>query len=149
MTRKPKMHDRQETTVSPTQSQGNVTRRNFLRFAAGAAAISAGPRHNLYGSADDCAPSPREDGRLALPLHEPTEVLICGSTLFACDLALRSARAGKKTTLVMDKANPCFESITCLRSWVDPDRIPDLLREVATNPATSELQGNRLSYTTF
>ncbi len=140
------MHARQETAASHTQSQPCVSRRSFLRFAAGAAAITAGPWDRLYGSAADCAASPRQDGRLALPFHEPTEVLICGSTLFACDLALQSARAGKTTTLVMDKANPCFEGITCLRSWVPPDRIPDLLRAVATNPATSELKGNRLYF---
>jgi hypothetical protein len=137
------MNARQETTAAPVGSECCVTRRSFIRFAAGAA-ITAGPWHNLYGSADDYAASAQADGRLALPVHAPTEVLIGGSTLFACDLALRSARAGKMTTLVMDRANPCFENITCLRSWVAADRIPDLLHAVATNPDTSELKGNRL-----
>jgi hypothetical protein len=50
------------------------------------------------------------------------------------------------TTLVMDRANPCFENITCLRSWAKADRIPELLRAVATNPDTSQLKGNRLYF---
>lgn len=78
------MNDRPETTDSPTRSRLHVTRRDFVRLAAGAAAITAGPWHNLYGSADDCSLAPRSDGRLALPFQAATEVLICGSTLFAC-----------------------------------------------------------------
>jgi len=140
------MNDRPETTDSPTRSRLHVTRRDFVRLAAGAAAITAGPWHNLYGSADDCSLAPRSDGRLALPFQAATEVLICGSTLFACDLALQSARAGKRTTLVMEGTNPYFEGIACLRSWVEPDRIPDLVRAVATSPDTSERKGDRLYF---
>jgi hypothetical protein len=124
-----------------------LTRRTFLRDALGAATvISAGTWHSLYGSAEDRTLSPRADGRLTLPFHAPTEVLICGSTLFACDLAIRSARAGKRTTLVMDRVNPFFEGVACLRSWTDPDHIPELIRNVATHRATSEIVGNHVYF---
>jgi glycine/D-amino acid oxidase-like deaminating enzyme len=79
---------------------------------------------------------------------EPAEVLVCGTTLFACQLALDAAKRGKKTVLVMDRVNPFFEGISCLRPWLDPADaaiFPAVVKGVLT-PETSETRDGRLYF---
>ncbi len=126
-----------------------IDRRTFLHSVGALAALSALPSRSLYGAAADVALSPRPDGTVPITFGEPMDVLICGSTLFACQLAIDSARAGQRTALVMDRVNPFFEGIACLRSWVDAgdvDRVPELIRGVATNPATSETKEGKIYF---
>ena len=126
----------------------NLNRRRFLQLAGAGAALSLVPR-GLYGFAADAIPEDQSDGRIQINFAESTEVLICGSTLFACDLAVRAAMAGKKTTLVMDRVNPFFEGITCLRSWVDESAagaLPPILRVVTSNPAVSHRENGRIYF---
>lgn len=126
--------------------QTPVARRTFLQSLGAAAALSALPTRPLYGASADASPSPVADGTAPIIFWDPADVLICGSTLFACDLALQSARAGQRTVLVMDRVNPFFEGIACLRSWVpaaDVPRTPPLLRSVLENPVTCETTNGR------
>jgi len=100
---------------------------------------------SLYGSAETVSPAPSAEGTARITFMEPAEVLICGSTLFACQLALDSAKRGKKTVLVMDRVNPFYEGIACLRPWVsneDADKFPSVVRGVL-NAATSETKEGR------
>jgi FAD dependent oxidoreductase len=120
-----------------------IRRRDFLTLTGGAVMIPAFSHRTLYGGVDDATPAAQVEGTVPMVFHEPTDVLICGSTLFACNLALRSAKAGQKTVLAMERVNPFFEGITCLRSWVDAGDIPDLIRSVATQATTSEVKGGR------
>ncbi|MSU51260.1 MAG: FAD-dependent oxidoreductase, partial [Opitutus sp.] len=118
-----------------------IKRRAFLQSVGALAALSALPSRPLYGASTDVTLSPRMDGTVPVTFFEPVDVLICGSTLFACQLAIDSARAGQRTALVMDRVNPFFEGIACLRSWVEASGtagIPGVLRGVVSNPATSE-----------
>ena len=80
-----------------------IKRRTFLHSVGALAALSALPSRPLYGAAADVALSPRPDGTVPITFGEPVDVLICGSTLFACQLAVDSARAGQRTALVMGK----------------------------------------------
>jgi len=87
--------------------------------------------------------------RIPITFIERTEVLICGSTLFACELALEAARAGKDTVLVMERTNPFYEGIVCLRSWLDttdPDQIPRMLKSVIQNTETSVSKYGRIYF---
>jgi hypothetical protein len=111
-----------------------MDRREFCKVTG--AVVAAGNR--VWARVD---PATRAKAvRVPITFLERTEVLICGSTLFACELALEAARAGKHTVLVMERTNPFYEGIVCLRSWLDttePDQIPQLLRPVAKNTKTS------------
>ena len=97
--------------MSPTP----VGRRFFLQSVGGAFVASTWAGKSLYGAANAVRPAPSPDGTTSITFLEQTEVLICGSTLFACQLAIDSAKRGKKTVLVMDRVNPFFEGIACLR----------------------------------
>ena len=121
----------------------HISRRHFVGLAATASLLAPFAVRQLYGAASDTTPGATADGTVPIIFRDPTEVLICGSTLFACDLALQSARAGKKTILVMDRVNPFFEGIACLRSWVDAGAVPEILRGVAGSKVTSEEIGGR------
>lgn len=46
------------------------------------------------------------------------DALVCGSTLLACDLALRLAQRGQKTWLAMEGTNPYHEGISLLQPWI-------------------------------
>ena len=123
-----------------------INRRSLLKFAGSAGLISTVPWCSLYGGANDVAHPVRTDGRIALVFHEATEVLICGSTLFAIELALQTAKAGKRTVLAMERVNPLFEHIACLQSWCPADAIPELLRSVCSNSKTSTTIAGRCYY---
>ena len=134
---------------NPTRA---LRRRTFLQSIGGAAVLASAPWRSLYGAADDIALPPRADGTVAITFWEPVEVLVCGSTLFACDLAIQAARAGKRTVLVMDRVNPFYEGIACLRSWVETaavERAPALLPHVLGNPATRETKEGRTYFNAF
>jgi hypothetical protein len=122
-----------------------IKRRTFLHSVGALAALSALPNRSLYGGAADITLSPRIDGTVPITFGEPVEVLICGSTLFACQLAIDSARAGNRTALVMDRVNPFYEGIACLRSWIDAGvaDVPEVIRGVTSNPATKETKGGK------
>jgi hypothetical protein len=127
-------------------SNDAISRRTFLQTAGAVAALSALPWRSLYGAAADAPLVPRPDGTVPITFMEPVDVLICGSTLFACQLAIDSARAGQRTALVMDRVNPFYEGIACLRSWVDAADaagVPEVIRGVVSNPATSETKGGK------
>jgi hypothetical protein len=99
----------------------------------------------LYGGAERLTLRTSTDGTISIPFTEPTEVLICGSTLFACQLALDSAARGWKTTLMIERVNPFFEGISCLRPWIDTadsEHFPAVVRGVL-GPATSEEKAGR------
>lgn len=51
--------------------------------------------------------------------QKPCAVLICGSTLYAIDLAIKAASEGKKTVLAIERTNPFIESICSLRPYID------------------------------
>jgi hypothetical protein len=122
-----------------------LDRRAFLQTVSGALAASAFAGRPLYGAADAVAASASEDGTTRIRFLEPAEVLICGSTLFACQLALDSALGGRRTVLVMDRVNPFFEGVSCLRSWLesaDEDAFPAVVRGVLAE-ATAEAKGGR------
>lgn len=126
-----------------------IDRRVFLQSVGALAALSALPAGSLYGAAADLALAPRPDGTVPITFGEPVDVLICGSTLFACQLAIDAARAGQRTALVMDRVNPFYEGIACLRSWVDVAdgaALPEVIRGVVTNPATSETKGGKIYF---
>jgi hypothetical protein len=120
-----------------------MDRREFCKVTG--AVVAAGNR--VWAHVD-----PRSGARTvkaAITFLERTEVLICGSTLFACELALEAARAGKHTALVMERTNPFYEGIVCLRSWLDttgPDQIPQLLKSVIQNTETSISKYGRIYF---
>lgn len=87
--------------------------------------------------------------RVPITFLERAEVLICGSTLFACELALETTRAGRHTALVMERTNPFYEGIVCLRSWLDTTdtgQIPPLLKPVIENTETSLSKHGRIYF---
>ena len=121
-----------------------LSRRNFIGLASGASLLAFLNARSLYGAAADVVLNAAADGTVPITFRDQADVLICGSTLFACQLALESARAGKKTVLVMDRVNPFFEGISCLRSWVDTaSTVPEIIRGVVGSAATSEAIGGR------
>jgi glycine/D-amino acid oxidase-like deaminating enzyme len=125
-----------------------VGRRFFLQSVGGAFVASTLGRKSLYGGAESVVPAPATDGTALITFLEPAEVLICGSTLFACQLALDAAKRGKKTVLVMDRVNPFFEGIACLRPWLAPSdepMFPPVVRGVLT-PETSETKEGRIYF---
>ena len=129
-------------------TQYTLNRRNFIQLAGAAASLTLLPR-GLYGFANESAPDEQAGGQIRINFAESTDVLICGSTLFACDLAIRCAKAGKKTTLVMDRVNPFFEGLSCLRPWVAPSVVKDLpamIQEVLNNPLLTEQVDGRIYY---
>ena len=120
-------------------------RRAFLQSVSGALAVSAITGRPLYGAADAVPAVFPGDGTTRIRFLEPAEALICGSTLFACQLALDSALSGKRTVLVMDRVNPFFEGIACLRAWIetsDEGAFPSVVRGVLAE-ATSEAKDGR------
>ncbi|NBV87761.1 MAG: FAD-dependent oxidoreductase, partial [Verrucomicrobia bacterium] len=121
-----------------------VDRRTFLQSLGGTLAAASLAGRPLYGASPSVAPARSSNGGVPITFLEPAEVLICGSTLFACQLALESARRGQRTTLVMDRVNPFFEGIACLRSWIPTDeaaRFPEVVRAVLTPPTAEEKNG--------
>lgn len=129
-----------------------IARRAFLQTVGGAlTASSISIPQRLYGSFEGASLKPSTDGKVAVRFLEAADVLICGSTLFACQLALECARSGKKTALVMDRVNPFFEGITCLRSWIsveDAVVFPEVVRGVLAE-ATSETKDGRIYFNAF
>lgn len=125
-----------------------VGRRFFLQSVGSVLAASALAGKSLYGAAEAFVPVPAADGTALFTFMEPAEVLICGSTLFACQLALDAAKRGKKTVLVMDRVNPFFEGITCLRPWLDPADVamfPSVVKGVLA-PETSETKEGKVYF---
>jgi hypothetical protein len=121
-----------------------LDRRQFLHSVGGAIAAAALHGRPLYGSADSVRVAPLSDGAVDVSFLEETEVLICGSTLFACQLAMDAARQGRRTTLVMDRVNPFFEGISCLRPWLDSADagfFPAVVRNVLMGPTADEKGG--------
>lgn len=134
-----------------TTNDGRIARRTFHRLAGAAALLPFVPR-STYGWAADAAFEDQRDGRVRIPFHEPTDVLICGSTLFACDLAIRVAATGRRTTLVMERVNPLFEGIACLRSWVDEAaaaEVPAFLAGVLSNDVVTDRRAGRIYFNAF
>ena len=126
-----------------------IKRRTFLGAMGGAVALSALPWRSLYGAAGDITPAPRPDGTVPITFWDPVDVLICGSTLFACQLAIQSAKTGGRTALVMDRVNPFYEGIACLRSWVDAAdvaNVPEAIRGVVENSATCEVKEGKVYF---
>ncbi|RFC41665.1 MAG: Dehydrogenase (flavoprotein) [Verrucomicrobia bacterium] len=122
-----------------------VGRRVFLQSVGGAFVASAFAPKSLYGAAESVAPTASAEGKAQITFLEPAEVLVCGSTLFACQLALEAAKRGKRTVLVLDRVNPFYEGIACLRPWVangEEEKFPSVVRGVL-NAATSETKGGR------
>ncbi len=127
----------------------NIKRRQFLQLSASTLIAAVAPWKNLYGASQDRESAPRTDGKTAISLLEPAEILICGSTLFACDLAIRAARSGKRTVLMLDRVNPFEEGVTCLRTWLemsDPAGVPALLANVTHAEALAVPKEGRLYY---
>ena len=135
-------------TLTLVMHPNSLDRRSFIQSIGGTVAATALGSRPLYGAVEDAIASGSNDGTINIPFFEPTEVLICGSSLFACQLALDSARRGKKTTLVMDRVNPFSEGISCLRSWIaesDSNEFPSVVRGVLA-PETSLLQSSKLYF---
>ncbi|MEI6873199.1 MAG: FAD-dependent oxidoreductase, partial [Verrucomicrobiota bacterium] len=125
-----------------------VDRRTFLQSLGGALAAASLAGRPLYGASPSILPAASLNGGVPITFLEPADVLICGSTLFACQLALESARKGHRTVLVMDRVNPFFEGIACLRSWLPSDdaaRFPEVVRAVL-NPPTAEEKNGRVYF---
>jgi hypothetical protein len=130
----------------PPVPSRSLPRRTFLQSVGAAAAWSTLPGRPLYGGAPDVAPAPSSEGAVPIAFWEPVDVLICGSTLFACQLALDAARGGLRTALMMERVNPLFEGVACLRAWVDAAEVadaPEAIRSVLRHAATSETLGGR------
>lgn len=127
----------------------SLPRRAFLQTLGAAATVAALPGRALYGASPETRPAPSPTGQVPVRFFEPVDVLICGSTLFACQLAIDAGRSGLRTALVMDRVNPYLEGISCLRSWVEASDFPGLppvIRAIASNPATSERVGTRVYF---
>ncbi|MEI7776484.1 MAG: FAD-dependent oxidoreductase, partial [Verrucomicrobiota bacterium] len=127
--------------MSPTP----VGRRFFLQSVGGAFVASAIGGKPLYGAAESVVPVSAKNGTTLITFLEPAELLICGSTLFACQLAVDAAKRGKKTVLVLDRVNPFFEGIACLRPWLDTadaPMFPSVVKGVLA-PETSETKDGR------
>jgi len=123
-----------------------MPRRSFLQAVGASAILSVLPTRSLYGGAADTVLPARRDGTVAIAFREPVDLLICGSTLFACQLALDATRGGLRTLLVMDRVNPFLEGVACLRAWIDTadaEPVPELLRTTLGNPAVCEAKGSR------
>lgn len=67
-----------------------------------------------------------------ITFQDRAEVLICGSTLFACQLALESAQAGWTTALAMERLHPFHEAVNCLNPWVPCDRTESCFELIQT-----------------
>lgn len=125
-----------------------LDRRQFLQSCGGAIAFAAMQGKPLYGSAESVQAQPTGDGTVDIAFLEDTDVLICGSTLFACQLAMDSAKQGRRTTLVIDRVNPFFEGISCLRPWVEVSEVgdfPEVVRNVLSG-ITAEEKGGRVYF---
>ncbi len=102
----------------------------------------------LYGAAEAAPPSFSSEGTIGVALHKHSDVLICGSTLFACQLAMEIAAKGLKAVLVMDRVNPFLEGIACLRPWIseeDANAFPTVVRGVL-DPTTCETKNGRIYF---
>ncbi len=125
-----------------------LDRRAFLQTVSGALVVSAFSGRPLYGAAAAVPTEATGDGTTRIRFLESAEVLICGSTLFACQLAFDSALSGRRTVLVMDRVNPFFEGVSCLRSWLetaDEGAFPAVVRGVLAE-ATAEVKDGRTYY---
>jgi hypothetical protein len=125
-------------------SHPSLDRREFLQSLGGAVAAAALQGRPLYGSAESLQIRSTGDGLIDVSFLEDTDVLICGSTLFACQLAMDSAKQGKRTTLVMERVNPFFEGISCLRPWVESSEcggFPEVVRNVLSGATVEEKSG--------
>ncbi len=126
----------------------SLDRRQFLHSVGGAIAVTAFHGRSLYGVAESVRAVSASDGAIDISFLEGTDVLICGSTLFACQLAMDAARKGLRTTIVMDRVNPFFEGISCLRPWLDSADagvFPAVVRNVLLG-ATAEEKGSRVYF---
>ncbi|MBN8216402.1 MAG: FAD-dependent oxidoreductase [Spirochaetes bacterium] len=88
-------------------------------------------------------------GQLNLPFHPPADILICGSSLGACELAVQMAERGRRTVLAMERVNPFYEGVAALRSWVEEGAgkaFPSLLGPVLARPEFCESMGGRLYF---
>ncbi len=125
-------------------SHSNFDRRTFLQSVGGALAAATLPGRAIYGASEGFAGAAPGDGTTQIRFLEPTDVLICGSTLFACQLAMELALSGRRTLLVMDRVNPFFEGISCLRSWMpsaEADLFPAVVRGVLAEETSESKEG--------
>lgn len=56
--------------------------------------------------------------KTTITFMDTCDVLVCGSTLFACNMALEAAGAGHHTTLAMERLHPFYEGVCILNPWV-------------------------------
>ena len=120
-----------------------INRRELLKASAVAAAVAS--LRVLPNRAAEVVAS----NTISITFLERADVLICGSTLLACDLALRAARAGKRTVLAMERTNPFYEGISCLRSWIDQAdaaAVPALLQNVIAGKGTAQAKDGRVYF---
>lgn len=125
-------------------SHPSLDRRTFLQSVGGALAAATFPGRPLYGASEGFAAAATGDETTQIRFLEPTDVLICGSTLFACQLALDLSASGRRTLLVMDRVNPFFEGVSCLRSWIptaDVDLFPPVVKGVLTEDTSEAKEG--------
>ena len=61
------------------------------------------------------------------------DVLVCGSTSYAIDVAISAASSGRRTVLAMERTNPFIESIGSLRAYVGDGA------DLSTSPIVSEI----------
>lgn len=145
------LSDSQRTVHQHDMIPALVNRRTFIQAVGGAMAAGALPVGRLYGGAESSTPDSATAGTITVPFFSRPDVLICGSTLFACQLALETAKKGLKTVLAVERVNPFFEGISCLRSWLeaaDSRLFPSVVRGVLQE-ATSEEKDGRLYFNAF
>lgn len=125
-----------------------VGRRTFIKSVAGTVAAATATPRLLYGGAHPAPLHQNPAGTVGIAIQQHVDVLICGSTLFACQLALDLAARGRNTVLVMDRVNPFLEGISCLRPWLneaDAPIFPSVVRGVL-GPLTSEAKDGRIYF---
>ena len=79
-----------------------------------------------------------------ITFQKSCDALVCGSTLYALDLAITSARAGRRVVLAMERTNPFIESIGALRPHVDASADVSrsgMLTEMLAENSISESEG--------
>ncbi|MBL8994060.1 MAG: FAD-dependent oxidoreductase, partial [Spirochaetia bacterium] len=86
-----------------------------------------------------------------VPFHDPVDLLICGSTLPACELAAKVSRSGLKVLLAMERTNPYPEAVGSLRSWydrsiLDQKNLPEVVAALLARKQNWEIAGSRLYF---